>query len=73
MAYQKATEPAEPGEVQPGSGLTVTVAAYQELQSARRDVRTPLLACPRWEVLNVALVERTFGQMTAFHGAAVMS
>jgi len=51
----------------------VTVAAYQELQSARRDVRTPLLACPRWEVLNVALVERTFGQMTAFDGAAVMS
>jgi hypothetical protein len=73
MAYQKATEPAEPGEVQPGSGLTVTVAAYQELQSARRDVRPLCSHAPPWEVLNVGLVERTFGQMTAFDGAAVMS
>jgi hypothetical protein len=58
MAHHEATEPAEPGEVQPGSELTVTVAAYQEVQAASRDVRTlcsraPRGSCSTWRSLAV--------------------
>jgi hypothetical protein len=70
MAHHEATEPAEPGEVQPGSGLTVTVAAYHEVQAACCDVRTLCSRAPRGELLDVAFVECTFGEMTAFYGCA---
>jgi len=70
MAPHEATGPAEPREVQPDSGLTVAVAAYQELEAARRDVRALCSRAAPGELLDVALVERTLGEMTAFHGCA---
>jgi hypothetical protein len=54
------------------TSMSAMVAAYQELQPARRDVRT-LCSRASGEVLEVAVVERTFDEMTAFDGAAWMS
>lgn len=68
MAPHKAMGPAGPREVQPDSGLAVTLAAYQELEAARRDVRALCCRAAPGELLDVALVERTLGEMTAFHG-----
>jgi len=70
VAHHEATGPPGPAGVQPGSGLAVTVAAYRELEAARGDVRALCSRAASGELLDVAVVERTVGEMTAFHGCA---